>query len=50
MSAAGPCRTRADRKPASKLGLAGGRKRRSFLVADANPFNFAAADSIRERI
>jgi hypothetical protein len=50
MGAAGSRRTGADRKPASKLGLAGGGERRSFLMADTNPFNIGAADRIGERI
>jgi len=50
MSAAGPRRAGADRKPAGKLGLAGSGERRSFLMADADPFNVAAADRIGERI
>jgi len=50
MSAAGSRRTGADRKPASKLSLAGGGERRSLLMADTDPFNIAAADRIGERI
>jgi hypothetical protein len=30
--------------------LARGRKRAAFFVADADPFNFALADSVAERI
>ena len=50
MSAAGPGRAGADPEPAGKLGLAGGGERRSLLVADADPFDIAAADRVGERI
>jgi hypothetical protein len=30
--------------------LARGRERRPFLVADADPFNFAVADNVGDRI
>ena len=50
MGAAGSGRSGADPKPTSKLGLASGCERRSLLMADADPFNFAVADRIGERI
>jgi hypothetical protein len=50
MSAAWAGRTGADRKPARELGLAGGSERCAFLVADADPFNVAAANRIGEWI
>src|SRR5713226_2185058 len=40
-----------DRRPVElELGLAGGGERRAFLVADADPFDVAAANRIGERI
>ena len=50
MSAARAGCARADREPAGQLGLAGSGQRGSLLVADADPFNVAAANRIRERI
>jgi hypothetical protein len=50
MSAARAGRAGADREPASQLGLPSGREGCSFLVADTNPFNVAAADRVGERI
>jgi hypothetical protein len=50
MRAAGAGGAGADREPAGKLGLAGGGKRRAFLVADADPFDVAAANRVGERI
>ena len=48
--ATGPGRAAADRKLAGELRLAGGGKRRAFLMAHADPFDFAAADCIGERV
>jgi hypothetical protein len=40
----------ADAEPTGELCLARGRERRSFLVADADLFNFAAAPNVADRI
>src|SRR5271154_1174761 len=48
--AAGTRGAGAYREFAGELGLAGSRQRRSFLVANADPFDFAAPNRIGERI
>ncbi len=51
MRAARAGRAGADAEPAGQLGLAGGGERRAFLVADADPFDLAAAPNrIGQRI
>jgi hypothetical protein len=50
MRAAGAGRAGAYRQPAGELGPAGCGEGCSFLVADADPFDFASADGIGERI
>ena len=50
MGAAGPGRSATDSQPARELRLARGRERRPFFVADADPFDFAVANSVGERI
>ena len=50
MSAAGAGGAGAHREVAGELGLAGGSERRSFLMADANPFDAASADRVGERV
>ena len=47
---AGAGRAGADAEPAGQLGLAGGGERRALLVADADPFDAAAANRVGERI
>ena len=46
MGAAGPGRSTTDAEPTGELRLARGRERRPFLVADADPFDFAVANSV----
>src|ERR1700735_4902017 len=50
MSAAGSGRTCAYRELTGELGLTGGGKRRSFLMAHADPFDSASSNRIGERI
>ena len=50
VSAPRPRRAGADAEPAGQLGLAGGGERRAFLVANADPFNAAAADGVADGI
>jgi hypothetical protein len=50
MRAAGAGGAGAHRKPAGKLGLTGGRKRRAFLVTDADPLDVASPNRVGERI
>jgi hypothetical protein len=50
MGAAGPGCSATDGEPTGELCLARCRERRPFLVADADPFNFAVADSVGDRI
>jgi hypothetical protein len=42
--------TRKDAEPTSELCLARGRQRAALLVADSDPFNFAVANSVADRI
>src|SRR6202050_1722312 len=50
MRTAGPGRAAAHADPSGQLGLASGGKRSAFLMANADPFNVAAADGVGERI
>jgi len=50
MIASGPGRSGTDREPAGKLGLPGGGERRALLVANADPFDAATTDRIRQRV
>jgi hypothetical protein len=50
MGAAGPGCSATDAEPTCELCLARGRERRPFLMADADPFNFAVANSVGDRI
>src|ERR1700691_1532911 len=50
MRTAGPGRAAAHAELPGQLSLAGGGKRSAFLVADADPFNVAAAHGVRERV
>jgi deoxycytidylate deaminase len=50
MGAAGSSCSATHAEPTSELCLARGRERGAFLVADADPFNFAVAHSIANRI
>jgi hypothetical protein len=50
MSAAGPGRAGAYSKTAGEFGLAGRSQRRTFLVTDADPFDFAAPNGIGDWI
>jgi hypothetical protein len=50
MVAAGSGRSATDTEPTGELGLARGRERRSFLVADADPFDFARTHDVANRI
>ena len=50
MGAAGPGCSATDAEPTGELCLARGRERRPFLMADADPFNFAVANSVGEWI
>ena len=50
MGAAGPGCSATDPEPARELRLARSRERRSFFVADADPFDFAVANSVGQRI
>ena len=50
MGAAGAGCSATDAEPAGELCLAGGRKRRPFLVTDADPFDFAVANSVGDRV
>ena len=50
MRAARSGRAGADREPAGQFRLTGGGQRGAFLVADADPFDLAAANRVGERI
>ena len=50
MRAAGTGGAGAHRELAGELGLAGGGQRRSFLMADADPFDAASPDRVGERV
>ena len=50
MGAAGSGCSATDAEPAGELCLAGGSKRRPFLVTDADPFDFAVANGVADRI
>jgi hypothetical protein len=50
MVAAGAGGAGTDREATGELGLAGGSERRSFLMADTDPFDVASANGIGKRI
>jgi hypothetical protein len=50
MRAAGAGGARADAEPSGQFGLPGRGQRRAFFVPDADPFDLASADRIRQRI
>jgi hypothetical protein len=50
MGAAGSGRPATDAEPTGELCLSRGRKRRPFLMAEADPFDFAVANSVGDRI
>lgn len=50
MIAAGAGGAGANRQLAGELGLARGGERRAFFMTDADPFNLASPDRIRQRI
>jgi hypothetical protein len=50
MGAARSGRSATNAEPTGELCLAGSRERRPFFVADADPFNFALAHCVADRI